>query len=193
VEARLAENAELAAALEARSGDAAALAALAERPDARRLLARYAPRPPPQTRRRRETGPSARLRPRRYAASGGLEIWVGRSDEGNDHLTMRLARGKDLFLHLEGSPGSHVILRTEGRDDPPSEALLEAAELAVHFSKHRKVTRADIHVVPVKNISKPRGAKPGLVYVTGGRSLRLRREPARLKRVLDARIDDADA
>jgi predicted ribosome quality control (RQC) complex YloA/Tae2 family protein len=193
VEARLAENAELAAALEARSGDAVALAALAERPDARRLLARYAPRPPPQTRRRRETGPSARLRPRRYAASGGLEIWVGRSDEGNDHLTMRLARGKDLFLHLEGSPGSHVILRTEGRDDPPSEALLEAAELAVHFSKHRKVTRADIHVVPVKNISKPRGAKPGLVYVTGGRSLRLRREPARLKRVLDARIHDADA
>jgi predicted ribosome quality control (RQC) complex YloA/Tae2 family protein len=106
---------------------------------------------------------------------------------------MRLARGKDLFLHLEGSPGSHVILRTQGRDDPPSEALLEAAELAVHFSKHRKVTRADVHVVPVKNISKPRGAKPGLVYVTGGRSLRLRREPERLKRVLDARIDEADA
>ncbi len=193
VEARLAENAELATALEAQSGDVASLAALAERPDARRLLARYAPRPLPQKRPRRETGPPARLRPRRYAASGGLEIWVGRSDEGNDHLTMRLARGKDLFLHLEGSPGSHVILRTEGRDDPPSEALLEAAELAVHFSKHRKVTRADVHVVPVKNISKPRGAKPGLVYVTGGRSLRLRREPARLKRVLDARIDDADA
>ncbi len=191
VEARLAENAELHGELTACRDDPAAVAELAERPGARRVLARYAPKAPPaSSARRKEGGLPARMRPRRYQATGGLEIWVGRSDEGNDHLTMRLARGNDLFLHLEGSPGSHVILRTEGRSDPPSDALLEAAELAVHFSRHRDVTRADVHVVPRKNISKPRGAKPGLVYVTGGRSLRLRRDPARLRRILESRIDE---
>ncbi|MFO0691400.1 MAG: NFACT RNA binding domain-containing protein [Myxococcota bacterium] len=134
-----------------------------------------------------------RLHPRRYATAAGLEIWVGRSDDANDFLTTRLARGKDLFFHLAGAPGSHVILRTEGRDDPPSEAILDACELAVHFSKQKNAGSAEVHVVPIKNVKKPKGAKPGLVYVTGGRSLHLRRESARLERILAARIEDPGA
>jgi predicted ribosome quality control (RQC) complex YloA/Tae2 family protein len=130
-----------------------------------------------------------RLAPRRYRASGDLEVWVGRSDEGNDFLTTRLAGGNDLFCHVEDTPGSHVILRTGGRADPPSEAVLDACELAVHFSKLRAADRVDVHVVPIKNVRKPKGAKPGLVFVSGGRSLRLRRSPARLERLLAARIE----
>ena len=134
-------------------------------------------------------GLPGRLQPRRYLSRDELEIWVGRSDEGNDYLTTRLARGKDLFFHLDGAPGSHVVLRTEGRDEPPPESVLDACELAVHFSKQKNAGHADVHVVPIKQVSKPRGAKKGLVYVTGGRTVRLRREEARLRRLLDARLD----
>ena len=70
-----------------------------------------------------------------------------------------------------------MILRTEGRLDPPSEAVLDACELAVHFSKQRDATRADVHVVPIANVRKPRGAKPGLVTVHGGKTVHLRRTP----------------
>ncbi len=131
-----------------------------------------------------------KLHPRRYRSEDGLEIWVGRSDEGNDFLTTRFARAKDLFFHLDGAAGSHVILRTEGRDDPPSESVLDACELAVHFSKQKNAGRADVHVVPIKNVKKPKGAKPGLVYVTGGKSIHLRREAARLERLQKTRIED---
>ena len=131
----------------------------------------------------------ARLIPRRYRSRDGLEIWVGRNDAGNDHLSTRLARGNDLFFHLDGAPGSHVILRTEGSSDPPQESLLDACELAVHFSKQKNATRADVHIVPIKQVKKPKGAKPGLVWVTGGRSLHLRREEARLRRLLESRIE----
>ena len=131
-----------------------------------------------------------RLHPRRYRSRDDLEIWVGRSDEGNDYLTTRLARGNDLFFHLDGAPGSHVILRTEGRSDPPSESILDACELAVHFSKHKNAGSAEVHVVPIKQVKKPKGAKRGLVWVTGGRSIHLRREEKRLARLMDARIDD---
>jgi predicted ribosome quality control (RQC) complex YloA/Tae2 family protein len=162
----------------------------------KRMLARHAPPPPPAPERPRERGKRSgvprRLQPKRYRASGGLEIWVGKSDEANDYLTTRLARGKDLFLHLEAQPGSHVILRTGGRDDPPQEALLEACELAVHFSKQRKASRANVHVVPIKNVKKPKGAKPGLVYVTGGKTVSLRRDEARLARILDSLIDETE-
>ena len=85
-----------------------------------------------------------RLVPRRYRTEGGLEVWVGRNDAGNDYLTTRLAAGNDLFFHLDGAPGSHVILRTGGKKDPPSEAVLDASELAVHFSKAKNATRADV-------------------------------------------------
>ena len=181
-----------------------ALETFAARSDLRPLLSRHAPDRQGQ-RPRGEAKPSeggpprmlvggrpvpARLQPRRYASTGGLEIWVGRSDAGNDHLTTRLARGNDLFFHLDGAPGSHVVLRTEGRSDPPSEALLDACELAVHFSKQRNASRADVHVVPIKNVRKPKGAKPGLVMVHGGKTIHLRRTPQRLRRVLEARIEE---
>jgi predicted ribosome quality control (RQC) complex YloA/Tae2 family protein len=130
--------------------------------------------------------------PRRYGTAGGLEVWVGRSDEGNDFLTTRLAAGNDLFFHLDGAPGSHVILRTEGRSDPPSEATLDACELAVHFSKARNATRADVHVVPIKNVKKPKGGKRGLVMVHGGKTIHLRRMRTRLQRILAARIEEGD-
>jgi predicted ribosome quality control (RQC) complex YloA/Tae2 family protein len=171
------------------------LEAFAARGEIQRLLARYAPaaapepRPRPARAKRGEEVP-ARLQPRRYRSADGLEIWVGRNDDGNDYLTTRLARGKDLFFHLEGSPGSHVVLRTEGSGDAPPEALLEAAELAVHFSSQKNAGRADVHVAAIKDVSKPKGAKPGLVYVHRGRTLHLRRDPARLQRILEARIEE---
>jgi predicted ribosome quality control (RQC) complex YloA/Tae2 family protein len=188
-------------ALEAELGacgdDPAALAELAARPEVAALVAREAPAPAARTSRPQPASLRLggreiprRLAPRRYRASGDLEIWVGRSDEGNDFLTTRLAAGRDLFFHVEDTPGSHVILRTGGRADPPAEAVLEACELAVHFSKLRAADRVDVHVVPIKDVRKPRGAKPGLVFVSGGRSVRLRRSPARLERLLASRIGD---
>jgi predicted ribosome quality control (RQC) complex YloA/Tae2 family protein len=178
--------------------DEASLAALAARPEVERLLLRYAPQAAPaaapvRPKRRWQVGRRelpARLVPRVYRTRDGLEIWVGRSDEGNDVLTTRLARGNDLFFHLEGSAGSHVILRTEASSEAPQESLLEAAELAVHFSKARGASRASVHVAAVKDVSKPPGAKPGLVWVHRGRTIALRHSPDRLRRLLATRSDD---
>ena len=175
----------------------AGLEAIAADPDIARLLGRrraaqaspHAAPPPESTLPARLRGLARALVPRRYRSRDGLEIWVGRSDEGNDYLTTRLARGKDLFFHLAGAPGSHVVLRTEGREDPPPESVLDACELAVHFSKQKNAGHAEVHVVPIKQVSKPRGAKKGLVYVTGGRSIRLRREESRLRRLLGDLIE----
>jgi predicted ribosome quality control (RQC) complex YloA/Tae2 family protein len=196
VRAARAEIAALERAFEAAGQDEAALAALAARPELARLLGQHAPAPAGKRepeRREFRVGKLVvpqRLVPRRYRTESGLEIWVGRSDDANDLLSTRLARGSDLFFHLDGAPGSHVILRTEGRSDPPSEAVLDACELAVHFSKQKRAGSADVHVVPAKNVRKPKGAKPGLVTVHGGRTVHLRREPKRLERILAARIED---
>ena len=166
----------------------------ATRPRLKKLLSRYSPaHKHPAVAPKRiagRTAVSSRLLPKRFKSSDGLEIWVGRSDEGNDYLTTRLAHGNDLFFHLEGFPGSHVVLRTQGRTDPPPGSVLDACEVAVHFSKLKDSRRADVHVAPIKNLRKPRGAKPGLVHVLKGRTIHLRRDPARLERVLASRLDE---
>jgi predicted ribosome quality control (RQC) complex YloA/Tae2 family protein len=193
------ESRDAVAALEAELAalaDGPALEAFAARADVTRLVKKYAPAPAPVARpEAQETVLAgrklpAKFAPRRYRTAEDLEIWVGRSDDANDYLTTKLARGKDLFFHVAATPGSHVILRTGGRADPPSDAIIDACELAAHYSKAKNATRVDVHVVPIANVRKPKGAKPGLVEVHGGKNVHLRREEARLRRVLDARIEE---
>ncbi|MCC6572469.1 MAG: DUF814 domain-containing protein [Planctomycetes bacterium] len=170
------------------------LRTFADRPRVAKLLEKHYPSDKAATRiiRRRPTEKlvPSKLLPRRYSSLDGMEIWVGRSDEGNDYLTTKLAHGNDLFFHLEGWPGSHVILRTGGRKDVPQDSLLDACELAVHYSKQKGMSRANVHVASIKDVKKPAGAKPGLVYVSRGKTVALRHEPKRLERVLEAQIKD---
>ena len=78
---------------------------------------------------------------------------------------MRVAGPHDLFLHVRGTPGAHVIVPLNRGEDVPQETLLDAATLAVHYSKMRTAAAADVTYTPRKFVSKPRGAKPGLVSV----------------------------
>jgi predicted ribosome quality control (RQC) complex YloA/Tae2 family protein len=133
-----------------------------------------------------------RLPYRTFLASSGSEIRVGRSASDNDELTLRHARGNDLWLHTADAPGSHVVLRLEGGAEPTQEDLLDAAHLAVHFSPLRERARAQVHVARVKQVHKPRGAKPGLVTLSGGKHLSLRLEPARLERLLASRAQPGE-
>jgi predicted ribosome quality control (RQC) complex YloA/Tae2 family protein len=173
--------------------DISELEKIAAQPKIRRLIHRYSsvkkPISGPAKSSFKKDLPS-RLMPKRYRTQDGLEIWVGKSDAGNDYLSTRLARGNDLFFHLEGYPGSHVILRTEGRTDPPQSAMLDACELAVHFSKLKNAGSADVHVAPAKEVKKPKGVKPGLVYVRKGKTIRLKRNAKRLESILAGRLDD---
>ena len=172
------------------SFDIQALEEMASRPKIRRLIQRPKRKPSPSPARptQKKEIPT-RLLPKRYMTQDGLEIWVGRSDEGNDYLTTRLARGNDLFFHLEGYPGSHVVLRTEGRPDPPPRAVLDACELAVHFSKMKNAGSAEVHMAHIKDVKKPKGAKRGLVYVRSGKTVHLRRDSKRLQNILASRLD----
>jgi predicted ribosome quality control (RQC) complex YloA/Tae2 family protein len=62
--------------------------------------------------------------------------------------------------------------------------------LSVHYSRLKAAGSADVRVVPVKYVRKPKGARPGTVYLTGGRTIHLRRDPKRLEGILASRLDD---
>ncbi|HJU53318.1 MAG TPA: NFACT family protein [Pyrinomonadaceae bacterium] len=108
---------------------------------------------------------------RRYRSSDGYEILVGRAARDNDHLTFRVARPHDLWLHAADYPGSHVIVRNPTRADIPHRTIIEAAQLAALFSQARRDAKVDVHYTPRKFLSKPRGAAPGLVRMSSFRSI----------------------
>ena len=103
---------------------------------------------------------------RRYISSDGLEILVGRAAHDNDHLTFKIAKPNDLWLHASDYGGSHVVIRNPTRKDIPHRTIIEAAQLAAHFSQARKDPKVDVHYTQRKFISKPKGAKPGLVRMS---------------------------
>jgi predicted ribosome quality control (RQC) complex YloA/Tae2 family protein len=103
---------------------------------------------------------------RRYISSDGFEILVGRAAHDNDHLTFKVARPNDLWLHAADYGGSHVVVRNNTRKDLPHRTIIEAAQLAAWFSQAKQDPKVDVHYTQRKFVSKPKGAKPGLVRMT---------------------------
>ncbi|MEW6381305.1 MAG: NFACT RNA binding domain-containing protein [bacterium] len=104
---------------------------------------------------------------RRYVSVDGLEILVGKNDRGNDALTCKIARKDDLWFHAQDAAGSHVLVRNPDRlPQIPYPTIVQAASLAAFFSKARNDTKAAVAYAFKKYVSKPKGAKPGLVVMT---------------------------
>jgi predicted ribosome quality control (RQC) complex YloA/Tae2 family protein len=109
---------------------------------------------------------------RRYVSSDGYEILVGRAARDNDSLTFRVARPHDLWLHAADYPGSHVVVRNPARTkEIPQRTIIEAAQLAAHFSDARRAGRVDVHYTSRKFLAKPKNSAPGLVRLASFRTL----------------------
>lgn len=105
-------------------------------------------------------------KPFHYISSDGFHIYVGKNNYQNDELTFKTATGNDWWFHAKGIPGSHVIVKTEGKE-LPDRTFEEAARLAAYYSKGREQEKVEIDYLQKKNVKKPNGAKPGfVVYYT---------------------------
>ncbi|HET7746975.1 MAG TPA: NFACT RNA binding domain-containing protein, partial [Vicinamibacteria bacterium] len=78
----------------------------------------------------------------------GFTILVGKGDADNDALTFRVADPHDFWLHVAGTPGSHVVVRNPDRlEELPRPVLERAAELAAWHSKSRGARgKVEVHV-----------------------------------------------
>ena len=116
-----------------------------------------------------------KLNPWRFRTREGWDVLIGRSSEGNDHLTVHLARSEDYWFHAHGCPGSHVVLRRgKGPNEPSKATLEEVASWAAFHSKARSAGRVPVHYTLKKYVRKPRGAKPGLVTIEREKALIVR-------------------
>ena len=130
-----------------------------------------------------------RKRLRRFVSSDGFAIYVGRNAKENDWLTLFFASAEDLFLHAHGCSGSHVIVKTGGKE-VPQQTLYEAALLAAHYSKARGRPAA-VTIAKVADVRKPPSAKDGLVLVRKWHTIRVGVDEKTLQRLL-AQLEEKD-
>ena len=105
-------------------------------------------------------------KPFHFISSDGFHMYVGKNNFQNDELTFHFADNGDWWFHAKGFPGSHVIVKSGGKE-MPDKTFEEAGRLAAYFSKARNQEKVEIDYVEKKHVKKPGGAKPGfVVYYT---------------------------
>lgn len=108
--------------------------------------------------------------PAEFKSREGYRILVGKNNTQNDSITTRLASKGDLWFHVKGIPGSHVVVMCGG-NDVSEETVLFAARLAAKNSKASTSSNVPVDYTPIKFVKKPNGAKPGMVIYTTNKTV----------------------
>lgn len=110
--------------------------------------------------------------PRRVLLGDWVAL-VGRNAKQNDEVTFRHGKADDLWFHARHVPGSHVILKSAGRDIP-EEIIKRAASLAAYYSKAGNNTYVDVSVTQRRHVRRVSGGRPGLVTLRNEQTVRVK-------------------
>ena len=101
-----------------------------------------------------------------YISRDGIQIKVGENAKENDGLTLS-SYPREWWMHVDGGPGSHVIICHE-ENTIPKETKRDAALLAIHHSKSSSAKVVRVNLVRVDQVIKDERIKNhGQVYLDG--------------------------
>ncbi len=105
-------------------------------------------------------------------SSDGWTIYVGRNRNENDYLLSRLAQPNDLWFHVLGQGGAHVLIRIpSSKQEPPQTTIFEAAQIAARLSKATHGAKVRVVYTQCKFVRKVAKDKPGLVKYENERTI----------------------
>lgn len=119
----------------------------------------------------------------------GWYILVGRDANENDELLRHHVRGDDLWLHVRDFPGGYVFIKARKGKTVPLDILLDAANLAVYYSKARNAGKTDLYYTHVKYLRRAKNGPKGLVLPTQEKNLCITPDKARLDRLDSLRAE----
>ena len=130
------------------------------------------------------------VRGRHFRTREGLDVFAGRNARENDELSIRFARGNDLFFHRAGKAGPHVILRVPKGKNASPESIDDAAFLAAYLAGWRGPGDERVLWTEAKHVRKPKGLPPGKVLTERTREHRVRYDSQRVGRLSVARSEE---
>lgn len=119
---------------------------------------------------------------RNFESRDKMAIWVGRNKDENLELTFKHARGNDLWMHVRGRPGAHVVIPLTSGKSAPLETLLDAANLAIYYSGGENWGKTEVDYTFKKYVKRIKDSTEA--SYTGNKTLIVEPDKARLKRLL---------
>ncbi len=99
---------------------------------------------------------------------------MAKTDTQNDDLSVHFAKPSDIWLHVAGHAGSHVVIRRPKNEEiPPIEVIEKCAAMAVWFSKAKHTSYSEVNYTEARFVRKRRHAPPGEVMVDRCKSIRV--------------------
>jgi predicted ribosome quality control (RQC) complex YloA/Tae2 family protein len=110
---------------------------------------------------------------RHFILEDDWHVVVGKSDIDNDFISLHFSEPEDYWFHVEGCPGSHVLLLNKPDEEPHSSKIRIAAEIAAYYSKAKNASKAIVGLTKAKNVSKQKGSPAGQVLVKREKSIKV--------------------
>jgi predicted ribosome quality control (RQC) complex YloA/Tae2 family protein len=88
-----------------------------------------------------------------------------------------------MWLHVRDFPGGYVFIKNRPGKTIPLEILLDAANLAVYYSKARNAGKTDLYYTHVKYLRRAKNGPKGLVLPTHEKNLCIELDKKRLARL----------
>ena len=120
---------------------------------------------------------------RTFTSKDGALIWVGRSRDENLELTFKHAKGNDIWLHVRGKPGAHVLLPLSSGKTASLDTLLDAARLCIFYSGGEKWGKTEVDYTFKKYVKRIKDSTEA--SYTHNKTLIVEPDPKRLKTLLD--------
>lgn len=111
----------------------------------------------------------------------GWLLLVGRTAGENDELLRRHVRGSDLWFHARDYSGSYVFVKARRDKSVPLDIMLDAATLALYYSKGRSAGQGDLYYTQAKYLRRAKDGPKGLVIPTQEKNIHVKIEESRLK------------
>lgn len=110
--------------------------------------------------------------------STGRRILAGRTERGNRRLTFQIARAQDVWMHLKGRPGAHILVPVPRGQTASLDLLLLAAQVVLAKAKIPRGETADVQYAQKRHLRSVAGGGPsGKVLVDQEKVLHVARDP----------------
>lgn len=94
---------------------------------------------------------------------GGYLVYVGKNNVQNNHVTFKLAKPTDLWLHTQKIHSSHVVIVNDKGGDLPDNVIVTAAEICAYYSQAQNGSKIAVDYTAKSNLKKPNKAPLGFV------------------------------
>lgn len=120
----------------------------------------------------------------KFETDDGFTIYVGKNNKQNDEITFKIANKRDLWFHVKEAPGSHVVLKDNGKDFTEN-SLLMAASLAAKYSSLSKSNNIPVDYTFRVNVKRHPANKLGLVNYINYKTINVNKNSDIYKKIKD--------